>query len=68
MAVELYICEKCGRERQVMLDPGETTDDITCACKKAVDNIGEKKTVPEGLNLLQNDDHSCGCGGSCGCN
>lgn len=66
MVKHIYECQRCGKEKEVMLNEGEKPEDIMCGC-------GSKKTVKTGgmfdlLKMSHNDHHDhggCGCGGAC---
>ncbi len=62
MALHTYTCSKCGREKQIELEPGQSIDDAKsgCGCGKS------NKKSP--LDILDNNQSGCGCGGGgCGC-
>ncbi len=64
MALHTYNCAKCGREKQVDLEPGQSIEDVKTSC-----GCGGKSKNKNSLDLLNNNESGCGCGGnSCGCN
>lgn len=59
--IETYVCQRCGKEKQVDLLPGQSIEDAKCSCKSG----GSKHKT--GLSVLGSNS-GCGCGNSsCGC-
>ncbi len=62
MALHTYTCSKCGREKQIDVQPGQTIDEAksSCGCGTSKKNSG--------LDIMNDSNSGCGCGGSgCGC-
>lgn len=64
MTIQMYTCPKCGAEKEVALHDGETTDNISCACKHAPQTLSAGSLM---INKKSSDTHSNGCGNNCGC-
>ena len=72
MIAYIYTCESCGKEKEIHLDEGETLQDKMCGCHSHEDISHEFMMYNPLGNPTQykneEQNHSCGCGGDCGCN
>ena len=71
MSVVNYTCERCGKEKSVVLEEGERLEDKMCGCHSHSDNSQGFMVINAGAiaSSYKHDSHShaCGCGGNCGC-
>jgi hypothetical protein len=63
MALHTYTCAKCGREKQIEIQPGQSIEDAKGGC-----GCGSKSDKINGLDIMSDNKSGCGCGGGgCGC-
>lgn len=72
MSIYNYSCERCGNEKQVIVEEGERLEDKICSCHSAKDYTEGFVILNSGATASSHQheghSHSCGCGGGCGCN
>jgi hypothetical protein len=71
MIAYIYTCERCGNEKEIHLDEGQTLQDKMCGCQTHESLSSEFMMYnPGGMPTPyehEGHSHSCGCGRDCGC-
>lgn len=69
MTTYIHKCERCGKEKEILLADGESPEEIGCGCgKKKRNTEGSGYIGIESISIAK-ESHQCGCGGGhCGSN